>query len=163
MGPAIFWRTGSTRLDSTLPIFAAWWKTISRKQPRLSRNTVGCYKAKSVLSNIDCPISREWGNENETCMPKWEALSRQLFPQRDGYVGSGFHASALYTQRSASKFPIKNKGPVLNHTLPWATKIPLARAQWSTRIFHSCNISCHCADQFMPGRDPTMRQIKFWN
>ena len=27
-------------------------------------------------------------------------------------------------------------------------EIPLAGDQWSTRIFHSCKISCHCADQF---------------
>ena len=37
----------------------AMWNTISSKQPRLSRNTVGCYIARSVLSNTDCAISKQ--------------------------------------------------------------------------------------------------------
>ena len=30
-----------------------------KKQPRLSRNTVACYNARSVLSNTDCAISKQ--------------------------------------------------------------------------------------------------------
>ena len=41
--------------------------------------------------------------------------------------------------------------------------IPLAQARRSTRIFHSCNTSCHCPDQFVPGGGPTMRRIYFRN
>ena len=33
--------------------------TIYSKQPRLSRNTVGCYNATTVLSNTDCAISKQ--------------------------------------------------------------------------------------------------------
>ena len=35
------------------------WNTIYSKQPRLSRNTVGCYNARIVLSNTDCVIFKQ--------------------------------------------------------------------------------------------------------
>ena len=35
------------------------WNTICNRQPRLSRNTVGCYNARIVLSNINCGISKQ--------------------------------------------------------------------------------------------------------
>ena len=41
------------------PVRTLMWNTIYSKQPRLSRNTVGCYNARSVLSNTDCAISKQ--------------------------------------------------------------------------------------------------------
>ena len=35
------------------------WNTMCNRQPRLSRNTVGCYNARIVLSNIDSGISKQ--------------------------------------------------------------------------------------------------------
>ena len=35
------------------------WNTICSKQPRLSRNTVGCYNARNVLSKTDCAIGKQ--------------------------------------------------------------------------------------------------------
>ena len=52
------------------------WNTIYSKQPRLSRNTVGCYNAGSVLSNTAC------------------AISKQLFLQQP----ASLHSTDLYTE-----------------------------------------------------------------
>ena len=35
------------------------WKTIYSKQPKLSKNTVGCYNAGSAQGNTDCAVSKQ--------------------------------------------------------------------------------------------------------
>ena len=46
------------------------WNTVYSKQPRLSRNTVGCYNAKSFLTNIDCAISNRLILQQFALLPK---------------------------------------------------------------------------------------------